>query len=97
MATNVYSAMARRMGYYNSDCLEKLNNITDIKLAKEAYITAIAENDSSEISLVTTRCMMDTGGDRFKIECEVELAIETRLCLEEEMDGIVGYYVSTYE
>ena len=68
----------------------------DMKLARQAHATAVAEDTTAENLLSTLMCEMELESTDFEVECEVEQAVETKLCLEEEEDGITSYYARTY-
>jgi len=81
---------ARALGY--SRLLEAMTAPIDMKLAREAEIATRAGDVAAENLLKTLIRTMGRKLTDFEVECEVELAIEAKLCLEEEEDGITAYY-----
>lgn len=87
-----------KVAYYKArvlGCSRLLDAMTapiDMKLAREAEIATRAEDVAAENLLKTQICIMGRELTDFEVECEVELAIEVKLCLEEEEDGITAYY-----
>lgn len=63
----------------------------DIKLADAVRTVAGMENTAAENLLSTFMYVMDGDAADYSVEYEVDSAIETTICLEEEEDGITAY------